>query len=606
MRRAFLIALLAALAAAPAALAAPPPSVPVYDHGGRLVETPFAPLGEAAEMTKERATTLFLRHAKVADWLDRYPERRRSTDASYEEDGTWTVHVWWGEAGEIARGRVDDDTGEVIEAWTGPQVAWTMARGYEGAFGGKELTRPTLWLALSALFFVGLANLRRPLSLRNLDLLVLLSFGISLAYFNAGDVFTSVSLAYPPLVYLAVRMVWIGFRRRPGPRVQPVWPVWMLAAATVFLVGFRIGLNVETSKVIDVGYAGVIGAQRIASGEAPYGHMPVEAGLKPCGPKNSEGAIRERVQTNGRCESANENGDTYGPVSYLAYVPGYWLFGWEGRWDDLPAAHFTSIAFDLLALLGLVLVGRRFGGARLAVTLAFAWASYPFTQYASNANTNDSIQPALLVIGFWLVSSPVARGASLALSAWTKLSALILLPLWASYPDALRRPRAKAVFLCAFGLTSLAAFLVLLLEPSPIEAARVFWDRTFVSQFERESPFSLWDWEQYHARGIPNLELVQQVLTGLVAAAGVALYFLPRRKSPLQLAALTGALLIGFELVLTHWFYLYIPWFLPFVAIAVLAQPARSAAAWPAPVLEPGVAVDGGGLRSSRPTMPRT
>jgi hypothetical protein len=41
-------------------------------------------------------------------------------------------------------------------------------------------------------------------------------------------------------------------------------------------------------------------------------------------------------------------------------------------------------------------------------------------------------------------------------------------------------------------------------------------------------------------------------------------------KTPLQLAALTGALLIGFELVLTHWFYLYIPWFFPFVAFAVL------------------------------------
>jgi hypothetical protein len=55
--------------------------------------------------------------------------------------------------------------------------------------------------------------------------------------------------------------------------------------------------------------------------------------------------------------------------------------------------------------------------------------------------------------------------------------------------------------------------------------------------------------------------------------------FLPRRKSPLQLAALTAALLIGFELVLTHWFYLYLAWFFGFVAFVVLAaEPA------PAPV----------------------
>jgi hypothetical protein len=32
--------------------------------------------------------------------------------------------------------------------------------------------------------------------------------------------------------------------------------------------------------------------------------------------------------------------------------------------------------------------------------------------------------------------------------------------------------------------------------------------------------------------------------------------------------------LIAFELVLTHWFYLYLPWFLPFVAFAVVAPAA--------------------------------
>ena len=36
-------------------------------------------------------------------------------------------------------------------------------------------------------------------------------------------------------------------------------------------------------------------------------------------------------------------------------------------------------------------------------------------------------------------------------------------------------------------------------------------------------------------------------------------------------AALTAAVLIGFELVLTHWFYLHLPWFFPFVALALVA-----------------------------------
>ena len=296
--------------------------------------------------------------------------------------------------------------------------------------------------------------------------------------------------------------------------------------------------------------------------------MPVQDSLKACGPADSEGEIRERIQTNGRCESSNDRGDTYGPVSYLSYVPGYLAFGWSGKWDSLPAAHATSILFDLLAMLGLALVGWRFGGAWLAAALPFAWAAYPFTQYVSNANTNDAIMPALLIWGFWLASSAWARGASVALAGWTKFGALLCAPLWLSYPDGWTWPRARR-YAIGFGVATLAAFAILLLEPDPLHAARVFAERTFGFQLDRESPFSLWDWRQYHAAGIPDLKLVQQALELVVVALAVGVAFVPRRKGPLELAALTAAVLLGFELVLTHWFYLYIPWFFPFVAIAL-------------------------------------
>jgi hypothetical protein len=540
----------------------------------------FAAPAKAAEarLSEARATEIFLRHPKVADWLDRYPERGIVKDASHDrESGSWTVHVWWGEAGEIATGKVADPSGRVLEAWTGPQVAWKMARGYDGAFGGKTINRQVVWLGLCAVFLIGLLDWRRPLSMRTLDLVALLAFSVSLFRFNEGDVFGSMSLAYPPLVYLLARMVWLGVRGR-GPSTRAAdWPVWVLVAATVFLAGFRIGLNLEDGNVIDVGYSGVIGAHRIANGESPYGHFPVQGKLKACGDADAEGEIRERIQTNGRCESSNERGDTYGPVAYMAYLPGFWLLGWEGRWDELPAAHFTAILADLLVMLGLALVGLRFGGARLAAALAFAWAAYPFTQYVSSSNTNDAVVPLFLVWGFWLATTHWARGAFAALAGWTKFAALIVVPLWASYPDGLRRPRAVALFGGGFAAATLAAFWVLLLEPSPVDAARTFWSRTLGWQLARESPFSIWDWGQYHAAGIPDLSLVQKPVIGRVLAGAVAAAFWPRSKSPFQLAALTGALLLGFELVLTHWFYLYIPWFFPFVAFAVLAPTRRPA-----------------------------
>jgi hypothetical protein len=538
--------------------------------------TPPPPAQALQQLTSERATELFLADRKVRDWVARYPAASLVKEATY--DGTyrdWTVKIWSGAAGEIAFGRVDDASGFVKEAWTGPQVAWKMARGGSGAFGGKEINSLPVWLGFSIAFLIGLADFRRPLSLRNLDLLALLSFSVPLWYFNEGRTFTAVILVYPGLVYLLARTAWIGISGRAPVASRPAWPVWALIAATVFLVGFRIGLNVEDSNVIDVGYSGVIGAERIAHGQAPYGHFPVEEKLPACGPADRDGEIRDRIQTNGRCESANPQGDTYGPVSYLAYLPGYAILGWTGKWDDLPAAHFTSIAFDLICLIGLALVGRRLGGWQLAATLAFAWAAYPFTQYASSSNTNDAIMPAFLIWGFWLATSPTARGVAVGLASWTKFAALLLVPLWWTYPDSsrrgLRRDRGgKLRFVAGFAAATAAAFWVLLLEPHPLAAVGTFWDRTVSWQLDRDSPFSLWDWGQYHAAGIPDLHWLQRVLQAALVLGAFASAVVPRRKTPLQLAALSGALLIGFELVLTHWFYLYVPWFFAFAAIAVL------------------------------------
>jgi hypothetical protein len=535
-------------------------------------------------LTAKRATAIFEADPKIAHWLEHYPPKTRTTEATYSSAyHAWTVKIWTSidAVGEVATGRVDDTTATVTEAWTGPQVAWKMARGYPGAFGGKEINSLRVWLAFCVVFFLGLADLRRPLSLRNLDLLVLLSFSVSLWYFNKGDVFTSMPLVYPPFVYLLGRMVWSGCRGRGAVASRPVWPVWLLAAATVFLAGFRIGLNVENSNVIDVGYSGVVGADRISHGQAPYGHFPVEDSRKACGPADQDGEIRDRIQTNGRCESANPQGDTYGPVAYEAYLPGYWLFGWSGKWDDLPAAHFASVVFDVLCMLGLALVGLRFGGARLAVTLAFAWAAWPFTQYVSSSNTNDALPPLFLIWGFWLVTSSFARGVFSALAGWTKFAPLLVAPLWASYPDSRARPREKLVFAGGFLVATAAAFSILLLEPNPIHAAHLFWDRTVKFQVGRDSPFSIWDWRQYRA-GYPDLHLLQRVLEALLVLGAVAAYFVPKRKTARQLAALTAALLIGFELVLTHWFYLYLPWFFPFVALVVLTAERE-----PAPVEVP-------------------
>jgi hypothetical protein len=94
------------------------------------------------------------------------------------------------------------------------------------------------------------------------------------------------------------------------------------------------------------------------------------------------------------------------------------------------------------------------------------------------------------------------------------------------------------------------------------------WDRTIGFQLGRDSPFSLWGMH-------PSLGWLQDLLKGAVGALAIGVAFVPRRKSPLQLAALAAALLIALQLVMSHWFYLYIVWWFPLALAAfILVLPA--------------------------------
>src|SRR5439155_11044838 len=146
--------------------------------------------------------------------------------------GHWQVSYFAGDK-ELVQTLVYRPTGKVLEAWTGVQVAWQMARGYPGDFG-RHVNAPYIWLPLCALFLLPFVDPRRPFRLIHLDLLVLLAFGVSHIYFNRGEVFTSVPLVYPVLLYVLVRMLAAGLRpRRRRERLVPIVPVGLLAFALV-------------------------------------------------------------------------------------------------------------------------------------------------------------------------------------------------------------------------------------------------------------------------------------------------------------------------------------------------------------------------------------
>jgi hypothetical protein len=416
---------------------------------------------------------------------------------------------------ELAQLYVDDATGAVTEAWTGFQVAWTMARGYDGAFG-RKVNSPWVWIPLTIMFVVPFVDPRRPLRMLHLDLLVLAAFGISVAFFNDAKIGISVPIVYPLLAYLLGRALWIGLRReRPRPALKLLVPVRVLAIALVFLIGFRVTLNVMSSNVIDVGYAGVIGADRIVDGTRLYGNFPAD----------------------------NQHGDTYGPVNYVAYIPFEQVWPWSGRWDDLPAAHAASIAFDLACLVLVFLAGLRIRGPDLAVMLAYAWAAFPFTLYAMDCNVNDALVGALVLCAMLATAKPLRRGAWLALAGMAKFAPLALGPLYITHS------RRRVRFAVGMGVVLVLCGAFVLAYGDP----RTFFDRTVGFQASRGSPFSIWG-----LRGWTTAQTVVQIAGVLLA---VAVAFLPRRRDLVGLAALTAAVLIGLQLGITHWFYLYMVWF---------------------------------------------
>src|SRR5215217_5599304 len=193
------------------------------------------------------------------------------------------------------------------------------------------------WATFGLVFLLPFVDPRRPLRLLHLDLLVLgLAGAFPLrAFLFTGNSEGSAVSALVCLAYLAARLLWVGLK--PGRRSEPLVPLvpatW-LAVALVLIVAFRISyVTVDRDFVVDAGVAGVVGADLIGDGRGLY-----------------DGSFR----------GVHRHEDTYGPAVYLSYVPFEQALPYDpARFAKLEypvAARIAAIAFDLLTLVGLVLL----------------------------------------------------------------------------------------------------------------------------------------------------------------------------------------------------------------------------------------------------------
>jgi hypothetical protein len=199
------------------------------------------------------------------------------------------------------------------------------------------------------------------------------------------------------------------------------------------------------------------------------------------------------------------------------------------------------------------------------VVLAYAWAAYPFTLFTLSSNSNDSLVACLIVLALLVITWAPARGVVGALAGFTKFAPLALGPLLMRGTGERPRLRSLAAYAVAYAAATAALFVPVLTQHD----LHAFWHDAISYQANRGSPFSVWGlWG--------GLSTEQHLVQGLAVGLAVAVAFVPRRRTLVEVAALGAAVLIALQLGISHWFYLYISWFFPLVMVALVCAHPRS------------------------------
>ncbi|HLY51150.1 MAG TPA: glycosyltransferase 87 family protein, partial [Solirubrobacteraceae bacterium] len=333
-------------------------------------------------------------------------------------------------------------TGRATGVWTGKQA------GAPFTHGGWSWSVTSGWILVPAslLFMLAFFDPRRLRRIAHLDALAVLAFLISFLVLAGAHLEPAVWLAYPPLIYLLARLLMLGFGRgAPSGRLAPLLSTRTLLIGLPLMLGARIVLSLVGHQELDVGYESVIGASRILH------HLPLYY-------------------------NDPNHGDTYGPITYLAYLPFQLVFPWRNSLNNLHAADIAAICFDLATVIGLVLLGKRLrrgaDGTRLGLILAWAWTACPFTIIGLVVHTNDGLVAMLSVFALVAYTSPALSGATLGLAAAAKFSPAAMLPLLASP----RRRGVKGALVCAASFVVVVGLAVYSWLPKG--GISYFWQRT--------------------------------------------------------------------------------------------------------------------------------
>ncbi len=512
-----------------------------------------APAKPNRDVLAERALDIARDDPRVEDILADFPEIEL-VPHYLEGDNVWLIGFLVDdriEAGfasvSLERGAVVEfefdidrlkETDEDIEERERPvsvcDVLWRFRPHFEGP--------AVAWLSFVLVFlFVG--NFGRILSLRNLDILLLFSLCpfLNIIWANRLMAYTGIFVC---TLLLFIRCI-ADVRIRPGRTAESAN---LSSRAALLVLALMCMFHVQTTYekgVDDSGIWAVTGAEYLQeTGRLPYG-----------------------TAFGWNC--------VYGPLMYMVHIPANWMFppnvtfepdggdaeigfyeGFETR-----GAKTTVLAFDFLAMLGLYLFGRRYGGHAMGLQLALLFALNPYILTLGGGfglqQTSHITGIPFVVFALLFVARPVVAGLLLAVACGMLYYTVFLFPLWIGYyvrttgwKNAVKFTAAVAVVGCVC-LGLILTFTVPNAEHENMSALRAFLNDTVYQQQFKEggygtSEFSFWG---QHPRFGQWGKPAAGVLYLLFCAA---LAFIPRRIDMSRLVAMTAAVLIGTQLVLSH------------------------------------------------------
>lgn len=333
-----------------------------------------------------------------------------------------------------------------------------------------------------------------------------------------------------------------GARERVRAEADAWLPTALLLAGIAALVAVHLLWALASGASTDAGTGTVAGALRLVHGEALYS-----------------------------ATAAKGHTDTYGPLTYEAYVPFALLF------DAHAAQHVAPLFYDLLTAALLFALGRRARGVRTGALLCFCWLAFPLTAYTEALGFTDPVVAAALAALLLARSRPQGSGWALAAAGWAKFTPFALLPLalLSARAEPERRPRARVAFVAALVAASALIVLPGLLGSSPSR----FVADTVGFQLGREPANSMWSvLQNSYATAAPWLGVVSRTAHALVLALSGALVLfaarVPRAGGRDSTAALSGALLACAIFSDGYFSYNYLLWLAPMVLVVLVRAPA--------------------------------